>query len=104
MSGEAKETEAELQVAVRFVIPRGKTEVSVSEALSLGYDQSSEADHGPVWVNEEEVLSLQPSKTVSVYLHLINTYDNNMTVLRMYLLWIRSPDLLSITSQSSNVL
>lgn len=63
MSREANETEAEVQVAVRFVIPRGKTEVSVSEALSLGYDQSSEADHGPVWVNEEEVLALQPSKT-----------------------------------------
>ena len=64
MPGEAIETEAELQVVVRFVIPRGKTEVTVSEALSLGYDQSSDADHGPVWVAEEEVLSLQPSKTV----------------------------------------
>ena len=58
MPGEAIETEAELQVVVRFVIPRGKTEVTVSEALSLGYDQSSDADHGPVWVAEEEVLSL----------------------------------------------
>ena len=64
MSGEMNETEAELQVAVRFVIPRGKTEVSVTEALSLGYDQSAEADHGPVWVHEDEVLNLRPSKTV----------------------------------------
>ena len=62
MSGE---TDAELQVEVRFIIPRGKTEVSVTECLSLGYDRSREAGHGPVWVTEEEVLALQPSKTVS---------------------------------------
>ena len=72
MPGEVSETEAELQVVVRFVIPRGKTEVSVSEALSLGYDRSSDADHGPVWVTEDHVLSLQPSKTVSCNV-LINT-------------------------------
>ena len=76
MPGEAIETEAELQVVVRFVIPRGKTEVTVSEALSLGYDQSSDADHGPVWVAEEEVLSLQPSKTVRkrIYITLIDNF------------------------------
>ena len=90
MSGEANETEAEVQVAVRFVVPRGKTEVSVSEALSLGYDQSSEADHGPVWVKEEEVLALQPSKTVSFRLQCIAMESHsvimNMVIFRMYLL------------------
>ena len=81
MPGEVSETEAELQVVVRFVIPRGKTEVSVSEALQLGYDRSNDADHGPVWVNEDDVLSLQPSKTVSFNLCLIENKTFYMIIL-----------------------
>ena len=58
------EDEEEVQVVVRFVIPRGKTEVTVSEALSEGFDQSQEAGLGPMWVEEDEILTITPTKTV----------------------------------------
>ena len=101
MSGE---TDAELQVEVRFIIPRGKTEVSVTECLSLGYDRSREAGHGPVWVTEEEVLALQPSKTVSPVVISNKQPSLNVFFCRMCLSWIRSPGQLLITSQSLKVL
>jgi len=55
--------EDDVQIVVRFVIPQGKTELTVSEALSLGYEQSKDAGLGPVWVSEDDILSLTPTKT-----------------------------------------
>ena len=62
------EDEEEVQVVVRFVIPRGKTEVTVSEALSEGFDQSQEAGLGPMWVEEDEILTITPTKTVRKFI------------------------------------
>ena len=50
---------------MRFIIPRGKSEVTVTDALHTAYDQSREAGLGPVWVQEEEILKITPTKTVS---------------------------------------
>ena len=64
MSEDAGMDEDDVQIVVRFVIPQGKTELTVSEALSLGYEQSKDAGLGPVWVSEDDILSLTPTKTV----------------------------------------
>eukprot|EP00092_Neocalanus_flemingeri_P010154 GFUD01010944.1.p1 GENE.GFUD01010944.1~~GFUD01010944.1.p1 ORF type:complete len:1552 (+),score=561.52 GFUD01010944.1:76-4731(+) len=53
----------DLQVVVRFVIPQGRTEVTVTEALAQAFDQSKEAGLTPVWVQEQEVLNISPTKT-----------------------------------------
>ena len=63
MSGDDNDVQ---EVVVRFVIPRGKSEVTVSDALSTAYDQSAEAGLGPVWVKEDEILNITPTKTVSL--------------------------------------
>ena len=68
------EDEEEVQVMVRFVIPRGKTEVTVSDALSQGFDQSQEAGLGPLWVEEDEILTITPTKTVNIILNSSNLY------------------------------
>ena len=67
MSGE----EEDVQVAVRFVIPRGKSEVTVTEALSQAFEESREAGLEPAWVPEEDILRLVPTKTVSLNLLII---------------------------------
>jgi len=53
----------DVAVVVRFVIPEGRTEVTVTEALSQAFEQSKEAGLAPVWVQEQEVLNLSPTKT-----------------------------------------
>ena len=64
MSGDSKhEAEEEVEVVVRFVIPAGKTEVTVSDSLSLAYQKSLDSGLAPVWVEEEEVTGLRPTKT-----------------------------------------
>ena len=55
----------DVAVVVRFVIPEGRTEVTVTEALSQAFEQSKEAGLAPVWVQEQEVLNLSPTKTVT---------------------------------------
>ena len=47
----------------RFVIPSGKSEVTVTESLSLAYQKSQDSGLSPVWVEEEEVTALTPTKT-----------------------------------------
>ena len=69
MSGE----EEDVQVAVRFVIPRGKSEVTVTEALSQAFEESREAGLEPAWVPEDDILQLVPTKTVSLNLIVINS-------------------------------
>ena len=59
---------------MRFIIPRGKSEVTVTDALHTAYDQSREAGLGPVWVQEEEILRITPTKTVRSRLILLLTY------------------------------
>ena len=49
----------------RFVIPHGKTEVTVTDDLSRAFDLSQDAGLGPVWVKEKEVTRLSPTKTVT---------------------------------------
>ena len=58
---------------VRFVIPTGQTELTVSDALASAYQQFQENGAGqqgewpePIWVSEEEVLNLSPTKTVNL--------------------------------------
>ena len=53
------------QVVVRFVVPEGRTEASVSEALADAFEQSKEAGLSPVWVQEQEILNISPTKTVT---------------------------------------
>ena len=55
----------DLTVVVRFVIPKGRTEVTVTEALAQAFDPSKEAGLAPVWVQEQEVLNISPTKTVT---------------------------------------
>ena len=55
----------DVAVVVRFVIPEGRTEVTVTEALSQAFELSKEAGLAPVWVQEQEVLNLSPTKTVT---------------------------------------
>ena len=52
-------------VTVRFVIPEGKTEVTVSESLSLAHEKSQDFGLAPIWVDEMDVVNLSPTKTVS---------------------------------------
>ena len=45
------------------MIPSGKSEVTVSESLSLAYQRSQDCGLSPVWVEEHEVTALTPTKT-----------------------------------------
>ena len=49
------------------MIPEGRSEVTASESLSLAFQKSQDSGLAPVWVEEEEVLGLSPTKTVSQY-------------------------------------
>ena len=55
----------DLAIVVRFVIPEGRTEVTVTESLALAFEQTSDAGMNPVWVQEQEVLNISPTKTVT---------------------------------------
>jgi len=56
------EEEEDAPVFVRFVIPSGKTEITVSEDLSTAFERSSEAGLSPVWIKEPQVGKLNPTK------------------------------------------
>ena len=55
-------------LVVRFVLPKGRTEVTVTEALAQAFDQSKGAGLAAIWVQEQEVLNISPTETV-IYLH-----------------------------------
>lgn len=59
---EAEETEDNPNVMIGFVIPQGKTEVTVSQTMSLAYEKSKEAGLNIMWIKEQDVLSIQPTK------------------------------------------
>ena len=45
------------------MIPSGKSEVTVTESLSLAFQKSQDCGLAPIWVAEEEVKALTPTKT-----------------------------------------
>ena len=45
------------------MIPSGKSEVTVTECLSLAYQRSQDCGLSPLRVEEEEVTALAPTKT-----------------------------------------
>ena len=45
------------------MIPSGKSEVTVTESLSLAFQKSQDCGLAPIWVAEEEVKNLTPTKT-----------------------------------------
>ena len=55
----------DLAIMVRFVIPEGKTEVTVTESLALAFVQTSDAGMNPVWVQEQEALNISPTNMVT---------------------------------------
>ena len=76
---------------VRFVIPEGRTELTVSESLSLAHQKSLDSGLAPVWVEEEEVTRLSPTKTVrrvEESLMILNTFLSGR-VRHGPLLWAR---------------
>ena len=44
-------------VVIRFVIPRGKTEVTVTQAMALAYEKSKEAGLSSICIQEQEMLN-----------------------------------------------
>ena len=46
------------------MIPRGKTEVTVSDDLATAFEQSQAGGLEPEWIQEEDVTGLSPTKTV----------------------------------------
>lgn len=56
----------EPSVALRFVVPKGKTEASCSEELALTFETSAENGLEPQWISHTNVLKLSPVKTVRV--------------------------------------
>ena len=55
-------------VVIGFVIPQGKTEVTVTQALALAYDKGKEAGLEVMWIKEQDVLNIKPTKADVVVL------------------------------------
>jgi len=49
-------------VVIGFVIPQGKTEVTVTQVMSLAFDKSKEAGLSTMWIKEQDVLNVKPNK------------------------------------------
>ena len=52
---------------MRFVLPKGKTEATCSEALHEAYEKweaQESVGHAPTWIAHDEVLKLDPVKQV----------------------------------------
>lgn len=56
----------EATVALRFILPQGKTEATCSEALAFAFDASQENGLNPKWISFDQTLALNPVKTVIV--------------------------------------
>lgn len=52
----------DLAVVIGFVIPRGKTEVTVTQAMALAYDKNKEAMLCTILLQEQEMLNSKPTK------------------------------------------
>jgi len=49
-------------VVIGFVIPQGKTEVTVTQLMSLAFDKSKEAGLSTMWIKEQDILNVKPTK------------------------------------------
>jgi len=55
-------------VVIGFVIPQGKTEITVTQTLALAYDKGKEAGLDVMWIKEQDVLNIKPTKADVVVL------------------------------------
>lgn len=55
----------DVNLLVRFVLPKGKTETTCTEDLSYAFDQSQDNGLNPNWIEHDKCLALRPGKTVS---------------------------------------
>ncbi len=63
--------DVESAVTVRFVLPKGKTEATCSDELSEAFEKSEENLLKPTWISHDDVLQLNPGKTVSLRLTML---------------------------------
>ncbi len=61
----------EAAVSLRFVLPKGKTETSCSEALSYAFETSQDNGLSPEWITHDETLQINPVKTVTFAVFLL---------------------------------
>ena len=54
---------------MRFVLPKGKTEATCSEALHEAYEkwEAQENVEAPMWISHNDVLKLDPIKQVGFF-------------------------------------
>ena len=62
----------EASVCLRFVLPKGKTEMTCSEELAFAFENSQENGLAPIWTTHDDTLNISPVKTVTV--KIINTH------------------------------
>ncbi|XP_023332368.1 DNA topoisomerase 2-binding protein 1-A [Eurytemora carolleeae] len=53
------------KVALRFVIPTGESELTVSDGMVNAFQLCSEQGFEPTWIKENKLLELNPTKTVT---------------------------------------
>ena len=46
------------QVIIMFVIPKGRTELTVTDSLAQAFNVSKEAGMSPIWVEEQKLLGI----------------------------------------------
>jgi hypothetical protein len=56
----------EASVCLRFVLPKGKTEMTCSEELAFAFENSQENGLAPIWTTHDDTLNISPVKTVTV--------------------------------------
>ena len=49
-------------IVIGFIIPDGKSEVTVSQPLSLAFEKSKEAGLSAIWIKEKDVLDIKPTQ------------------------------------------
>ena len=59
MEGDVHE---DFDIKIGFVIPHGKTEVTVTLVMSLAFDKSKEAGLSTMWIKEQDLLNVKPNK------------------------------------------
>ena len=52
-------------VTIRFVLPKGKNETTCSDELGDAFTLCQDNQMSPEWVSEDDVLELNPGKTVN---------------------------------------
>jgi len=49
-------------IVIGFIIPDGKSEVTVSQPLSLAFEKSKEAGLSAIWIKEKDILDIKPTQ------------------------------------------